>query len=113
VVTRYRDSYLVARATDGFGRLIKGIGIAASILSIACGVVFMAETKDPRSGDTTFTAGAGMIAFGVFGGALFYLPEVLVSAEGQILKASLDGAVNGSPFLTDEQKATVMSLPAE
>jgi hypothetical protein len=45
VVTRYRDSYLVARATDGFGRMIKGIGIAASILLIACGVVFMAEAK--------------------------------------------------------------------
>jgi hypothetical protein len=41
----------------------------------------------------------------IFGGTVwlvFFIWGVLVSAQGQILKASLDGAVNGSPFLTNE-----------
>jgi hypothetical protein len=40
-----------------------------------------------------------------------YVLGILVSAQGQILKASLDNAVNGSPFLTNEHRAKVMSLP--
>jgi len=50
------------------------------------------------------------IVFGIFAGALFYIVGVLVSAQGQILKASLDGAVNSSPFLADEHRARIMSL---
>jgi len=35
---------------------------------------------------------------------------VVVSAQGQVLKATLDGSVNTSPFLDLTQKAQVMSL---
>jgi hypothetical protein len=40
-------------------------------------------------------------------GTLFGTP---VSAQGQVLKAALDGAVESSPFLSDDQCADVMSL---
>lgn len=108
VMTRYRDAYLVARVTDGFGRLIKTIGIVASILLILVGIVLL---SNGRGGDATTAMGGAIIAFGIFVGVLLYLLGVLVSAQGQILKATLDSAVNSSPFLTDEHKATVMSLP--
>jgi hypothetical protein len=43
--------------------------------------------------------------------ALFaYVLGALVAAQGQTLKASLDCAVNGSPFLTHEERAHIMSV---
>ena len=41
----------------------------------------------------------------------FYVAGVIVSANGQVLKASIDCAVNGSPFIDEAQKAAIMSLP--
>jgi hypothetical protein len=51
----------------------------------------------------------GLLAAGLWF-ALFFILGSLVSAQGQILKATLDGAVNTSPFLTDEQRAQMMRL---
>jgi hypothetical protein len=46
-------------------------------------------------------------------GLLFYLLGVLVAAQGQTLLASLDSAVNSSPFLTNHQKAEILSLTTQ
>jgi len=35
---------------------------------------------------------------------------VLISAQGQIVKATLDTAVDSSPFLSNEERAKIMSL---
>ncbi|MFN2453016.1 MAG: hypothetical protein ABR577_02220 [Pyrinomonadaceae bacterium] len=104
---RYNDAYLVARVTDGFGGMIKGIGIMVAILLVFIGLVFIGNG---RAGDATFAMGIVAITFGIFVGILFYLLGVLVSAQGQILKASLDSAVNNSPFLTNTHRAEIMSL---
>ncbi len=37
---------------------------------------------------------------------------IVVAAQGQILKASLDTAVNSSPFLPDAVRANIMTLPS-
>ena len=34
----------------------------------------------------------------------------LISSQGQLLKATLDSAVNTSPFLDDSERARMMSL---
>jgi heme/copper-type cytochrome/quinol oxidase subunit 4 len=107
LMKRYTDAYLVARATNGFGILIKVIGIVIGILLALIGFM-VASQSGPR--DPMSILGIIGIAFGVFTGALFYIIGVLVSAQGQILKASLDSAVNTSPFLTNEDRAKVMSL---
>ena len=107
LVKRYKDAYLVARITDGFGNLIKQIGIAIAILLIIIGALATMNAGQ----DATFAVGILSVIFGIFVGVLFYLLGVLVSAQGQILKASLDSAVNGSPFLTNEHRAKIMSLP--
>jgi O-antigen ligase len=39
-----------------------------------------------------------------------YVLGILVAAQGQILKATLDTAVTNSPFLKREEMAKVMSL---
>jgi hypothetical protein len=99
LMKRYRDAYLVARATATIGRVIKGIGILVGVLGLA--VVLQSRST-----------GAGLVTLLVpaFVGALPYCVGVLVAAQGQILLATLDTAVNSSPFLTNEDKAKAMSL---
>jgi hypothetical protein len=84
-----------------------GVGIAAAVLLLLIGLALIANA---RLGDAVYAMGIVVIAFAIFVGIQFYLLGVLVSAQGQILKASLDSAVNGSPFLTNEQRAKIMSL---
>jgi hypothetical protein len=102
---RYKDAYLVARSTNGFGILIKIIAIICGALLVVVGAVLF------NDGRGTEALGVAAIAIGVVVGVLFYLLGILVSAQGQILKASLDAAVNTSPFLTNTERATIMSLP--
>jgi hypothetical protein len=110
---RYKDAYRVARTTTGVGSTIKGVGALLGIL-IFLGVFALAAGQrnvyGVRGGDIQVIS---LIVGAIFGGTVwlvFFIWGVLVSAQGQILKASLDGAVNGSPFLTNEQRATIMSL---
>jgi RNA polymerase subunit RPABC4/transcription elongation factor Spt4 len=108
VVKRYRDAYLVANVVDGVGSLSKGIGIVIAGVLVLVGLI---SAGSGRGGDTAVAMGVVIIALGVATGAWFYVLGILVAAQGQILKASLDGAVNGSPFLTNEHRAKIMSLP--
>lgn len=108
IMSRYADAYLVARVTNGWGGLVKGIGIVIAILLALVGVAFLSEG---RLGDATFAFGMVIIFSGVVSGGGFYVGGILLSAQGQMLKASLDSAVNSSPFLTNEERAIVMALP--
>ncbi len=102
---RYGDAYIAARTMVGIGSVIKGIGIFLGAINVLVSV--LAITSDTAA----LPFGIVGIVFGVFAGALLYICGVMVSAQGQILKASLDGAVNSSPFLTDDERADIMSLP--
>lgn len=110
---RYKDAYRVARTTTGVGSMIKGVGALLGIL-IFFGVFALGAAQrnvfGVRSSDAQVIS---VIVAAIFGGTVwlvFFIWGMLVSAQGQILKASLDGAVNGSPFLTNEQRAGIMSL---
>lgn len=113
VKKRYKDAYRVARTTTVIGFLIKSVGALLGIL-IFCGAFALAANQrnvyGVRGSDVQVVA---LIVATIFGGTVwlvFFIWGMLVSAQGQILKASLDGAVNGSPFLTNEQRARIMSL---
>jgi RNA polymerase subunit RPABC4/transcription elongation factor Spt4 len=110
LMKRYKDAYLVAKVTDGFGGMIKGIGIVIAVLLALVGFLLMGNG---RAGDATFAVGVMTLMSGIVAGVWIYIAGVLVSSQGQILKASLDGAVNSSPFLANEHKAKIMSLPEE
>ena len=101
---RYRNAYTVARATDGIGSVIKFIGIALGIIVALVGFIIGSGNR----GSGIFVIG-GLLLAAVIGIPLYVL-GVLVSAHGQVLKANLDEAVHTSPFLTDQQRASVMSL---
>lgn len=112
VVSRYRDAYRVANTIIGIGTAIK---VAGAVLGIGIALVFMlgGAAVGRESGAAMF---ASVLTGGVLGaavGLLFWLFGVLISSQGQVLLASLDTAVNGSPFITDDERATAMSLSGE
>jgi hypothetical protein len=100
VSNRYSNAYLSARATVGFGRVIKGIGIGLAVLLLI--VTLLTDVR-------IFVAALPLAAAI---GALFFFLGILVATQGEILKAILDSAVNSSPFLSNGQRARIMSLPA-
>jgi hypothetical protein len=106
LMSRYWDAYVVARVTVGVGEGIKAIAIGLAAL-IVLGALLVAAQASGGGAIVIFLA--GVIAAAAVGGQ-FYLLGLIVMAQGQILKASLDGAVNTSPFLENEHRAKIMSL---
>lgn len=97
VMNRYVDAYRVARSIDFFGTLVKIVGFV--LMLFVMGFFY----------DRGLVFGGFVIGAAVWG--FFFILGVLVSAQGQVLKAALDTAINGSPFLTNQHRAKVMSLP--
>lgn len=106
LANRYWDAYITARVTDGFGDTIKIIGV---VLALLIALVTLLVASQIGGGASFVSMSIGLL-FAAFVGIQFYLLGVLVSAQGQILKASLDSAVNSSPFLNNEHRAKIMSL---
>lgn len=103
LLKRYKDAYLVAKATVTIGTTIEIVGLVLAILII--GGSFAAANHQKIA-----VFGIIGLIVGVFIGVLFYLLGVLVKAQGQILRATLDTAINSSPFISDEQKARALTL---
>ncbi len=114
VRTRYRDAYYYSRFIDTIGKILKGIGFVGGGLIFVVGLAIMGG--GPRSGIGSVDSaavGLGLIIFGLYGGLwmfIWWLWGVVWRAAGQFLKASLDGAVHTSPFLSDLDRAEIMSL---
>jgi hypothetical protein len=106
LMSRYEDAYKVARVTVSFGDVIKIIGMVLAGVIVLLTLIAAGQTE----GGLSFAMFLMGLVFAAFVGVLFYLFGVMVSAQGQILTASLDGAVNSSPFLTNEHRAKIMSL---
>jgi hypothetical protein len=103
-MSRYTDAYRIARVIVGVGNVVKTLGIVAFAVMLLIGYGIGAEI---RSATPTALAGAAV------GGIIWLIAwvlGVLVSAQGQLLKASIDAAVNNSPFLANDQRAKIMSL---
>jgi hypothetical protein len=106
LMSRYWDAYVVARVTVGVGEGIKAIAIGLAALIVLGALLVAAQAS---SGGAIVIFLARVIAAAAVGGQ-FYLLGLIVMAQGQILKSSLDGAVNTSPFLENEHRAKIMSL---
>ncbi len=113
VVKRYRDAYRVANVIVGVSKAFKGIGLAlmAVVVLICLILALKGSSSEGGQGAGTIVAILGSLVAGAIVWLVFWMVGVLVGAQGQILLASLDGAVNQSPFLQDEQRAEAMSLP--
>jgi len=102
VTSRYKDAYLTAGAISGIGGVIKALGIVFGLILILIGLIAGSELG--------IVMVLGSLISGVLGGTILYVIGVLVSAQGQILKAALDTAVHTSPFLNDDQRLATMRL---
>ena len=104
-VNRYRDAYRVGAALVGLGNAIKIIG------AILGGIILVGSL----SSATNQFGGSGIALAGVLGaavvGGLFWVCGVVVAAQGEILRATLDTAVASSHFLSDAERADAMGLP--
>jgi hypothetical protein len=114
--TRYTDAYRVARTIVAFANIIKGVGLLVGALIAIYGLypLLAILARDPRLPEAIQSLSLTSIVFIVCGclvGLLSYLMGVLVSAQGQILLATLDSAVNTSPLLDNSHRAGIMSLP--
>ncbi|MDR3793772.1 MAG: zinc ribbon domain-containing protein [Terracidiphilus sp.] len=101
---RYSQAYLVARTINGIGGTIQTIAIIAGCVLCFAGLIFFAK------GDFSEIVGIIGLLAGLVLGSIGAILGVLVRASGQTMKAHLDCAVNGSPFLNNAQRAKVMSL---
>lgn len=125
---RYRDAYRQARLVVTIGSIIKVIGIAFALMVVGLVALaahsgnseiggmsnpFQSRTSEARTSGSAIAATLPALLpalAGLLVGGTIYFFGLMISAQGQILKAGIDSAVNGSPFLTNEAKARVMSL---
>ena len=96
---RYANAYRVAGFIVGLGTAVKVLGVVAAL-----GVYAVSSSigNQVGAGDRMFVGVIAAIMVGFFG----FVVGVLVSAQGELLRATLDGAVNNSPFLTNDQRAS-------
>jgi hypothetical protein len=101
ILMRYQDGYRVARVINGFGQTCKVVGISlGGLILLGCA---MAESI------SGFVVVVGLVV-GSIVGFVGWAIGVLISAQGQMVRATLDTAVNTSPFLSNEERAKTMSL---
>jgi hypothetical protein len=102
--SRYSDAYIVAGAVVRIGGYVRVVAVVVTVIGLLGGII--AASSSPSPG-VLFVGG---IVFGVAAGIPLYVLGILISAIGEHIKASLDSAVHTSPFLSDAEKASVMSL---
>ena len=100
-MSRYTDAYLVARTITAVGATVKVIAFV-----IAGGIALIGFIAGSQS--TQYAIGG--IILGAIVATPIYVLGILVAAQGQILKATLDTAVNSSPLLTKDEMRQIMSL---
>ena len=101
VLTRYQDGYRVANLINGFGQTCKVVGVCFG------GLIFLGSAM--AESISSFAIVIGLVV-GSIVGFVGWANGVLISAQGHLVKATLDTAVNSSPFLSNEGRAKVMSL---
>jgi hypothetical protein len=106
---RYWEGYFHARALNRFGATIKAVALSAGGLLALLGFLSCARSAKNLF-DTGGLVGFAMILCGSLVAGFGYVLSILVQAGGHFLKAHFDCAVNSSHFLSDDEKAKVMSL---
>ena len=111
---RYSYAYFVARALDNFGNIIRKAGLILFVV-IVIGTFIVEKYLIDYSQAHEFSPISIMVlvlglcsAIGI--GTWFFISGHVLEALGHILKASIDCAVNSSPFLENEERAKIMSL---
>lgn len=107
-MNRYKQGYQIAIWLVSLGGVLRGIGWVLAGVGGLVASVALPGSRGGLSGGKI--AGYAAVLSAVAGWVTFYIWGTVVSAHGQQLQASLDSAVNTSPFLTMDEKAKSMSL---
>jgi hypothetical protein len=99
---RYTDAYAAARVIIQQGNFLKGGAFVVAFM-----ILFIVVAAGERY-FVSFTPFGFVLALLV--GVPMYQMGVMTSAQGQILLALLDTAVNTSPVVADDGKATILGL---
>jgi hypothetical protein len=112
VMSRYSSAFTVARDTVTAGLCIKVFAVILGLI-ISLGGGFGTTQYFPPHGNDSLSLLAeilGPIILAFIVSLPLYILGILVKAQGQFLLATLDGVVQSSPFLNDEQKVTVLRI---
>jgi hypothetical protein len=107
---RYRDGYRVGDALVSLGGVVKIFGYVLGAIAVIVAVVlfFLAAANGE------IARGLGVSVVALFYAAIivffFFVYGSLISAVGQIVHGVLDGAVFNAPFLTDDERASLLGL---
>jgi hypothetical protein len=94
----------MARVINGTGQTIKVLGIVLAVVIALAGWVVTSKLGA--------VFGFAALILGAVVGMPIYVLGVIVAAQGQILKATLDTAVNSSPLLSKDEIREILSLDA-
>ena len=117
-ISRYQDGYRLARTISGLSQVCKVAGLLAGIFAILFGVMGSETLMRPNPSMVGLASEQAqhnvyMISV-VFFGALValsgWIVGVVLAGCGEHLKATLDTAVHGSPFLSNLHRAQLMRL---
>jgi hypothetical protein len=107
---RYVDGYKSSSTLVSLGNIIKIIGYVIAALIVVGGFIAFivaASNNSPGSGFGVFLLCllyAGLVVLGA------YVYGSVIAAIGHILRAAQDGAVNNSPLITNDERASILSL---
>lgn len=108
LMRRYRDAYRVAAAIILFGRILKVLGIILGAAVAISGIAFMQLHVAYTSVQNIYQLGGFIVGAIIW--LFLHVVGIIISGQGQGLRASLDEAVWVCPFLTDDQRAKTAAL---
>ncbi len=107
---RYLGGYQATEILVRLGGACKIIGYVLGAIAVLVGFIALIVAAT----DNEAASGMGVALLAILYGAIivFYMFVLgtVVAALGQLLQATQDGAVNNSPFLTDDERAPILSL---
>jgi hypothetical protein len=117
-VSRYQEGYRLARTISGLSQVCKVAGLLAGIFVVVFGVMGSETVMRPNPsmvGIASLQAQhnvylLSVIFFGALVALIGWIAGVVMGGYSQQLKATLDTAVHGSPYLSSTQRAPVMRL---
>jgi DNA-directed RNA polymerase subunit RPC12/RpoP len=106
VSDRYSDAYTVANAIISTGEAVKVIGVALALAGAVAVVWWYFREAAPifESFWVFLLLLCAVVGFG------FWIVGVFITAQGQLLRALLDTAVNTSPFFSNTDKERIMEI---
>jgi DNA-directed RNA polymerase subunit RPC12/RpoP len=102
---RYSDAYAVANAIISTGTAVKVIGVLFAVVGSVAVVAYSREAAPFFGSLWVFELLlCAVVGFG------FWIAGVFITAQGQLLRALLDTAVNTSPLFSNSDKERIMGI---